>query len=121
MKFLLDIQLGGPGLKDTDGVGEKLIEVAGRAASKMGDEGDTGLIRDDDGEAVGKWIYTELGSYELHADDWTMNEMPGGRRCMADLYDSDGDPMYSCTRGRNHRDLHVAGDGSEIEAVWGRI
>lgn len=114
--FKLKLEMG-PGLRDADDVAAALIEIAGAVGRKVGEDGEFGLIRNpESGEKVGRWDFSDTNTDEfvVGEDDNT----GGSYGCGQDYYDSDGDPMYTCSRARHTDPVHAAGDGHVIRAVW---
>lgn len=116
--FKLKLEMGTNGAKDADDVAAMLIEAAGRVAAKVGEDGDFGLLRDDEGKRIGRWDFTDTDAdaFVVHEDDTT----GGAYGCNKNntYYDSDGDEKYTCSRERGHKGVHAAGNGSTIAATW---
>jgi len=117
MIFKLKIDMGTAGAKDADDVAALLMEAVPRVAAKVGEDGEFGLIRDEEGKRIGRWDFTDKDpTMFMVGDDDTTGNSYG---CDASFYDNDGDVEYSCSRD-NHpsSELHAAGNGSTINAVW---
>lgn len=116
--FKLKLEMGTEGAKDADDVAAMLIEAAGRVAQKVGEDGEFGLLRDEEGKRIGRWDFSDNdpGDFVVGEDDTTPDDPP--RTCHGQYYDSDGDCRWECTREYGHRGVHAHGDGDEIKAVW---
>ena len=117
--FKLKLEMGGTGVRDADDVAKLLVEAAGRVSLKVGEDGEFGLLRDEDGNRIGRWDFsdTDPGDFVVGGEDITDKEYA----CTSDerfYRDEDGDELYECTRKGPHTGVHAAGNGSEIVAVW---
>ncbi len=117
--FKLKLEMGSTGARDADDIARLLMEAVPRVAAKVGEDGDFGLIRDEDGKRIGRWDFSDNdpGEFVVGEEDTTDQEYScgwDGRR----YYDSDGDEMYECTRKGRHTGVHAAGNGDVIVATW---
>lgn len=116
MIFKLKLNMGTAGAKDADDVAALLMEAVPRVAAKVGEDGEFGLIRDEDGKRIGRWDFSDNdpGEFVVNEEDTT----PGHEDCEHYYYDEDGDTRWSCSRERGHTGVHAAGNRSTIQAVW---
>lgn len=118
MKFKASIKMENSAMMDADDVAESIV---GSLPSISGAK-KKGTFSNRRGEPVGDWKISEepdIEDYRIGAPDWTVKERADdGTRCYQGFYDSDGDEVYECTRRNNHNDLHVNGDGNDIDAIW---
>lgn len=116
--FKLKLEMGSTGARDADDIAALLMEAVPRIAAKVGEDGDFGLIRDANGNRIGRWDFTDNdpGEFVVGEKDTT-----GGKYgCHSDwnqYRDEDGDGVYTCSR-EAHVGPHAAGNGDEIVAVW---
>lgn len=116
MIFKLKLDMGTAGAKDADDVAALLMEAVPRVAAKVGEDGEFGLIRDEEGKRIGRWDFSDNdpGEFVVGEEDTTPDD--GG--CENYYFDSDGDERWSCSRERGHKGVHAAGNGDTIQAVW---
>ena len=119
--FKLKMELGTNGAKDADDVVARLGEILPRIAAKVGEDGEFGLIRDEDGKRIGRWDFSDNdpGEFVVGEADTTPDNPPS--TCNSMYYDSDGDERWECTRERGHKGIHATGNGDTIQAVWNDV
>lgn len=120
MKFRLDIDMSKSSMTDADDVAAALLAIAGKVGSVMGEEGDSGVIRDSSGGAtIGSWKFAEkMSDYPRVGDK---DETGSRYDCYDDgyeYYDSDGDERWRCSLEDGHDGPHVAGNGVRVIGVW---
>lgn len=115
MIFKLKLEMN-DAVRDADDVAALLAEAIPRVAAKVGEDGEFGLIRDANGNRIGRWDFSDKdpGDFVVGEADTT----GGSYGCSEYFYDEDGDQKWTCSRERSHPGVHAAGDGSEIKAVW---
>lgn len=115
--FKLKLEMGATGARDADDIAALLVEAAGRVALKVGEDGEFGLLRDGNGNRIGRWDFSDNdpGDFVVGEEDTTPED---ATTCTTSYYDSDGDERWECTRERGHKGVHATGDGSVIQAVW---
>jgi hypothetical protein len=74
------------------------------------------LLRDDDGNRIGRWDFSDTDPAEFVVGDEDTTGRSYG--CSYDFYDSDGDAVYTCSRDEHADRVHAAGNGHQIVAVW---
>lgn len=117
MIFKLKIDMGTKGAKDADDIAAILAEAAGRVAQKVGEDGEFGLLRNDEGARIGRWEFSDHDVSEFVVGEKDTTGASYG--CGESFYDSDGDAEYACSRpAHGSSEPHAAGNGSEIVAVW---
>lgn len=119
MIFKLKIEMGSAGAKDADDIAALLMEMMPRVAAKVGEDGEFGLVRDEEGKKVGRWDFSDNdpGEFVIGEAD-TTGGTSGCRHAQQYYYDEDGDTLYQCSRERGHSGVHACGNGREIVAVW---
>lgn len=116
MIFKLKLEMGGAGVRDADDVAKLLVEAAGRVAQKVGEDGEFGLLRDDNGNRIGRWDFMNMDPQEFKVGD--EDTTGGSYGCNEAFYDEDGDRMWSCSREAHLDKVHAAGAAGQIYAVW---
>ena len=116
MIFKLKLEMGGAGMRDADDVAALLVETAARVAQKVGEDGEFGLLRDDEGNRIGRWDFsdTNVDEFVVGEEDTT----GGSYGCNEAFYDEDGDRQWSCSREAHRDPIHAAGASGRIYAVW---
>lgn len=119
MKFRLDIELGNAAMTDSDDVAQALLSHAGKIAAVMGEEGDSGIVRDESGAKVGEWKFSDkLNDAPRVGDKDTTGDTGNCYDDYNSFYDSDGDTLWNCCLEDGHAGPHVAGNGRVIVGVW---
>ena len=118
MIFKLKLEMGSKGARDADDVAALLVEAAARVSLKVGEDGEFGLLRDDDGNRIGRWDFSDTDPAEFVVGEEDTTGQSFGCVKNDSYYDSDGDVVYTCSRERDHKGIHAAGNGRTIAAVW---
>ena len=116
MIFKLKLKMGGAGVRDADDVARLLAEAAGRVSQKVGEDGEFGLLRDGNGNRIGRWDFMDADPQEFVVGEEDNTEQSYG--CSEDFYDEDGDSVWRCSRDQHTDKVHAAGSGGRIYAVW---
>jgi len=114
--FKLKLEMGGAGVRDADDVARLLAEAAGAVSKKVGEDGEFGLIRDDEGNRIGRWDFSDTNPAEFVVGE--EDTTGGSYGCGVDFFDEDGDAVYTCSRVDHTDPVHAAGNGRRIVAVW---